>query len=77
MSRKIIKKGTDYMEYSVSPEGEKFKIPDEQDYKKEYLRLEKLAHGEPRGQLWASEVDRKRVESWWKGRYRGKRQDIF
>jgi len=30
------------MEYSVSPEGEKFKIPDEQDYKKEYLRLEKL-----------------------------------
>jgi UDP-N-acetyl-D-glucosamine dehydrogenase len=31
------------MEYSVSPEGEKFKIPDEQDYKKEYLRLEKLA----------------------------------
>jgi nucleotide sugar dehydrogenase len=31
------------MEYSISPEGEKFKIPDEQDYKKEYLRLEKLA----------------------------------
>ncbi len=31
------------MEYSVSPEGEKFKIPDEADYKKEYARLEKLA----------------------------------
>jgi nucleotide sugar dehydrogenase len=31
------------MEYSISPEGEKFKIPDEADYKKEYLRLEKLA----------------------------------
>ncbi len=31
------------MEYSVSPEGEKFKIPDEEDYKKEYARLEKLA----------------------------------
>ncbi|MBP1738614.1 MAG: GDP-mannose dehydrogenase [Deltaproteobacteria bacterium] len=31
------------MEYSISPEGERFKIPDEEDYKKEYLRLEKLA----------------------------------
>jgi nucleotide sugar dehydrogenase len=31
------------MEYSVSPEGEKFKIPDAEDYKKEYVRLEKLA----------------------------------
>jgi nucleotide sugar dehydrogenase len=31
------------MEYSISPEGEKFKIPDEQDYKKEFARLEKLA----------------------------------
>ena len=31
------------MEYSVSPEGEKFKIPDEADYKKEFARLEKLA----------------------------------
>jgi len=31
------------MEHSVSPEGEKFKIPDEEDYKKEYARLEKLA----------------------------------
>jgi len=35
------------MEYSISPEGEKFKIPDEQDYKKEYLRLEKLAKAHP------------------------------
>lgn len=31
------------MEHSVSPEGEKFKIPDEEDYKKEFARLEKLA----------------------------------
>jgi UDP-N-acetyl-D-glucosamine dehydrogenase len=31
------------MEYSISPEGEKFKIPDEEDYRKEYARLEKLA----------------------------------
>jgi len=31
------------MEYSVSPEGEKFKIPEEEDYKREYARLEKLA----------------------------------
>jgi UDP-N-acetyl-D-glucosamine dehydrogenase len=31
------------MEYSISPEGERFKIPDEEDYRKEYLRLEKLA----------------------------------
>jgi UDP-N-acetyl-D-glucosamine dehydrogenase len=30
------------MEYSVSPDGEKFKIPDEEDYAKEYERLEKL-----------------------------------
>jgi nucleotide sugar dehydrogenase len=30
------------MEYSISPQGEKFKIPDEQDYKKEFARLEKL-----------------------------------
>jgi UDP-N-acetyl-D-glucosamine dehydrogenase len=30
------------MEYSISPEGEKFKIPDEEDYAKEYERLEKL-----------------------------------
>ncbi len=31
------------MEYSISPDGEKFKIPDEEDYAKEYERLEKLA----------------------------------
>jgi nucleotide sugar dehydrogenase len=31
------------MEYSVSPEGEKFKIPEEEDYRKEYERLVKLA----------------------------------
>ncbi len=30
------------MEYSISPDGEKFKIPDEEDYAKEYERLEKL-----------------------------------
>jgi nucleotide sugar dehydrogenase len=30
------------MEYSISPDGEKFKIPDEVDYSKEYERLEKL-----------------------------------
>ena len=30
------------MEYSVSPNGERFKLPDEEDYKKEYLRLEGL-----------------------------------
>ena len=32
------------MEHSVSPTGEKFKIPDEEDYKKEYQRLEHLAN---------------------------------
>ena len=32
------------MEHSVSPTGEKFKIPDEEDYKKEYQRLEDLAN---------------------------------
>lgn len=31
------------MEYSVSPDGEKFKIPDEKDYKEEYERIEKIA----------------------------------
>jgi len=31
------------MQYSVSPDGEKFKLPDEEDYKKEYQRLEDLA----------------------------------
>lgn len=30
------------MEYSISPDGEKFKIPEEDDYKEEYERLEKL-----------------------------------
>ena len=29
------------MEYSISPDGEKFKIPDEEDYRKEYERLVK------------------------------------
>lgn len=31
------------MEYSVSPDGKKFKIPDEKDYKEEYERIEKIA----------------------------------
>ena len=30
------------MDYSISPEGEKFKLPDEKDYRKEYERLFKL-----------------------------------
>jgi UDP-N-acetyl-D-glucosamine dehydrogenase len=30
------------MVYSISPEGEKFKLPEEQDYKKEYTKLQKL-----------------------------------
>ncbi len=30
------------MEYSISPDEEKFKIPDEEDYSREYERLEKL-----------------------------------
>jgi len=30
------------MEYSISPNGDKFKIPEEKDYRKEYERLEKL-----------------------------------
>jgi UDP-N-acetyl-D-glucosamine dehydrogenase len=30
------------MEFSVSPEGERFELPDEEDYRKEYLRLETL-----------------------------------
>jgi len=30
------------MEYSSSPDGEKFKIPEEEDYQKEYENLEKL-----------------------------------
>lgn len=31
------------MEYSVSPDGEKFKLPGEEEYRKEYERLEALA----------------------------------
>ena len=31
------------MEYSISPEGEKFKLPQEQDYAQEHERLQKLA----------------------------------
>jgi len=31
------------MPYSISPEGEKFKLPEEADYKKEYRRLQALA----------------------------------
>jgi nucleotide sugar dehydrogenase len=31
------------MNFSISPEGEKFKLPDEQDYRKEYTKLQKLA----------------------------------
>ncbi len=30
------------MEYSISPDGEKFRIPEEEDYAREYERLEKL-----------------------------------
>jgi UDP-N-acetyl-D-glucosamine dehydrogenase len=30
------------MEYSISPSGEKFKLPDDEEYKKEFLKLEKL-----------------------------------
>jgi nucleotide sugar dehydrogenase len=35
------KESTDLMEYSISPEGEKFKIPEADDYKKEFDSLEK------------------------------------
>jgi UDP-N-acetyl-D-glucosamine dehydrogenase len=31
------------MTFSISPEGEKFKLPEEPDYKKEYTKLQKLA----------------------------------
>lgn len=31
------------MLYSISPEGEKFKLPEEQDYKREFTKLRKLA----------------------------------
>ncbi|MBW1912827.1 MAG: GDP-mannose dehydrogenase, partial [Deltaproteobacteria bacterium] len=37
------------MEYSINPEGEKFKLPDEKEYKQEYERLVKLVD-EQRGQ---------------------------
>ena len=30
------------MEYSISPEGEKFKIPLDEDYKQEYEKLTKI-----------------------------------
>ena len=32
------------MEYSISPTGDKFKLPDDEDYKKEYERLVKLVN---------------------------------
>ncbi len=31
------------MNYSISPEGEKFKLPEEKDYEKEFLRIKKLS----------------------------------
>ena len=31
------------MEYSISPSGEKFNLPDDEEYKKEFIKLEKLA----------------------------------
>ncbi len=34
------------MEYSVSPEGERFPLPEKDDYKKEFQRLEKLVAGQ-------------------------------
>ncbi len=37
------------MEYSVSPEGEKFKLPEEDDYKQEYERLVKLVDDQKNG----------------------------
>ncbi|RLB42222.1 MAG: GDP-mannose dehydrogenase [Deltaproteobacteria bacterium] len=37
------------MDYSISPDGERFKLPDEADYGKEYERLEKLV-GDKRAQ---------------------------
>jgi UDP-N-acetyl-D-glucosamine dehydrogenase len=38
-----VEKEKNSMDYSISPEGEKFKLPEEQDYKKEYGKLQKLA----------------------------------
>ena len=31
------------MDYSISPDGEKFRLPDEDAYKKEFQRLKRLA----------------------------------
>jgi hypothetical protein len=36
----------DLMDYSISPDGEKFELPDEVDYNKEYERLVKLANAQ-------------------------------
>jgi UDP-N-acetyl-D-glucosamine dehydrogenase len=36
----------DAMLYSVSPTGEKFQLPDEEDYKREYQRLQKLVRSQ-------------------------------
>ena len=32
------------MDYSISPDGEKFKLPDEEDYRQEYKKLLKLVN---------------------------------
>jgi len=34
------------MDYSISPDGEKFKLPDEEDYRQEYEKLLKLVDGQ-------------------------------
>jgi UDP-N-acetyl-D-glucosamine dehydrogenase len=34
------------MEYSISPEGEKFKLPEQEDYREEFERLSGLASRE-------------------------------
>ena len=34
------------MEYSISPNGERFELPEEKDYKEEYERLSKLVKEE-------------------------------
>lgn len=34
------------MDYSVSPEGEKFKLPDEREYKREFEKLEKIVENQ-------------------------------
>jgi UDP-N-acetyl-D-glucosamine dehydrogenase len=51
-----VEKEKNSMDYSISPEGEKFKLPEEQDYKKEYGKLQKLAKkhkAEGREVLWS------------------------